>query len=379
MMTNRKAFLAGGLIAFILVGSGFGAGYLTRSWVMPTGTENPLLGEAQALLLEHYFGELPETLHLQRGMIRGMIQAIGDPHTAYLEPAVHELHTNQLAGVYAGIGVDIIRDESGQLRLYPYPDSPAEGAGLRPGDVLLEIDGLAVGSEEEVRALLRDLAGTVVELLLSPRVEGEHPLVFNIERAEFPLPTVSIFQTPEAPNVAVVRISLFSDKTLSELQALIPAEGMDALILDLRGNAGGLIDEGIDVARFFLSDGLILTERRRDEEDKLVHASNPSAALDLPMVVLIDGGTASAAEAVAAALQDNLRAELIGTTSFGKGSIQVVLELSDGSSLHVTTARWTTPAGRSIDGVGLEPDVFVEHSNSGPDTAIYTALDLLGE
>lgn len=378
-MTNRRAFLAGGLTALVLVSSGFGAGFLTRSWTNPVSGESPLLDEARVLLMDHYFGELPDILLMQRGMIRGMIQTLGDPHTAYLEPAAHELQTNQLAGEYAGIGIDITRDEHGQIRLFPFPEGPADRAGVQSGDIMLEIDGQSLTSEDEVRAQLRDLVGTVVMLTLAPRAEGEAPVALRIERAAYSLPSVSVFRLPESPTVAVVRISFFSDKTLSELEAALPAEGLEGVILDLRGNGGGLIDEGIDVARFFLAEGLILTERRRDEEVRLFRASESGAASDIPMAVLIDGSTASAAEVVAGALRDNHRAPLVGSISYGKGSIQVVLELSDGSSLHVTTARWTTPAGRSIEGLGLEPDVTVEQSSSGPDAAIFAALEILDQ
>jgi carboxyl-terminal processing protease len=172
---------------------------------------------------------------------------------------------------------------------------------------------------------------------------------------------------PDDPTIGVLAVASFSERTPDELEAAYAGlleRRASGFILDLRGNSGGLLDSGIAVSRFFLESGVVVIERGRGDDEEIHRATRPGEAADAPLAVLVDGGTASAAEIVAAALQANGRAPLIGTVTYGKGSVQLIFELSDGSSLHVTTARWLTPSGDEIDGAGLMPDIPLDPASA---------------
>jgi carboxyl-terminal processing protease len=361
-------WLIGMLAAVCLAGLGFLAGYLARG---QADRAYPLLNQAHVLLQEHYLDPLPDETLLQRGMIRGMLLELGDPFTLYVEPASHELESDQLSGEYGGIGVLLTLDQEGQVRLVPAADGPAERAGVQEGDILAAIDGapLEPGTGlDVVSASLRGPAGTPVTLTLSREADGVTRDV-RIVREVIPLPSVTGYLFPDDHSIGVLAVTSFSERTPDELSAAyndLRARGAEKLILDLRGNSGGLLDSGIEVARYFLSSGVVVIERGREGEERIHRVDDPGEASRLPLVVIVDGATASAAEIVAAALQENARAPLIGQASYGKGSVQLIFELSDGSSLHVTSARWLTPSGNQIDGVGLRPDVPVDPAAAAP-------------
>lgn len=379
----RKKVSSGVLAAIILAVVAFGAGYATHAWAHPGGNDFALVDEALSLLRAHYIRTLPDSLAQQRGMIRGVLESLHDPYTLYVEPSGHELETDTLAGEYGGIGAGLNIDSEGAVRLVPTPDGPAAQAGVIENDVLLAVDGVGIGDFPglgDITAAIRGPAGTRVTLTLAARTAGGDPFEIQVVRAKIDLPSATGYLLAEDESIGVIAVSVFSEKTsqeiLREYQDLAD-RGATAFMLDLRGNGGGLLDSAVSVSRLFMESGLIVVEHRNDTSERSYSAETPGELSQAALTVLVDGGTASAAEVVAAALQQNDRAPLIGTTTFGKGSVQVILPLSDGSSLHVTTAEWYTPEGQTLDGVGLDPDILAARADDGSDTALSTARDWL--
>ena len=354
-------------IGLLLVLMGFAGGLAARSlWMATPFGGHPLLDEAESLLRAHFLHELPEPSALERGMIRGMLDVVGDPFTVYLEPAAHELMTDTLSGEYGGIGVVLSRDAAGSVRLVPMAGGPAAQAGILEGDILLAIDDATIASSwslDEIGAALRGPEGSTVRLLIAARAPGEAERQLTIQRQTIPLPSATGFLRADRPDIGVIALSGFTERTLDEVRqayADLTRRGMQALILDLRANPGGLLESGVAVAEFFLDSGTVVIEQRRGEREIAYQVDAPGPGSRVPVAVLVDRSTASAAEIVAAALQANGRAPLVGETTFGKGSVQLIFELADGSSLHITSARWLTPEREVLDGTGLTPDLPVD-------------------
>lgn len=375
LLARYARFIATLALGFAL---GIGLGYLiafSQSTNRLTGFDLPL--ESIELLDRYYFGMLPESIVLQRGMTRGLLDAIDDPYTTYLDPVTNELEENTLQGAYGGIGTFITPTERGWA-LIPFEDGPAQQEGVVEGDILRRVDEVAITSsmsEAEVTAALRGPAGTTVSVEISR--DSDHVLSFTIFRQALPLPSASSYQLPDQPNIGVIKLTGFGAPTVDEIRANLETlrqQGVGEFILDLRNNPGGLLDSSIAVADIFLSDGIIVTEVSYDGKrtEHLASADTQDAAE--PLAVLINGGTASAAEVLAAALQGNQRAPLIGQPSFGKGSVQSIYGLSDGSSLHITTARWFNPDGNAIGHTGIQPDIVTDPSNGADDPALLTAI-----
>ena len=390
VMTVRLSFrrVAGILFIGVLIEAAFVAGvFLSPALMAPppgaAGPSGPLLNEAWGLAEQSFYGEVPSTTLRTYGAIRGMIAAYGDPYTVFVEPPQTQLQSQQLSGKFGGIGANIRRESNGQFVLSPFPDRPAAQAGVQEGDVLLAVDQQPVTSDmtlDAISLLLRGEVGTQVHIEVE-RAAARLPI--TITRAEISVPSVTWRSLAEAPAVGYVAISIFAQPTKDELIAAIAdlrARGARALVLDLRDNGGGLLDAAVDVAGQFI-DGRVLIETRRGAADRTFDAGPAGAARDLPLAVLVNGGSASASEIVAGALQDHGRALLIGEQTFGKGSVQHILPLSDGSSLHVTVAQWLTPNRRQITGEGLTPDIVVTRSaddlNAGRDPQLAKALEVL--
>jgi carboxyl-terminal processing protease len=266
--------------------------------------------------------------------------------------------------------------------LSPFRDSPAAEAGITEGDILIEVDGVAITSEmdvsQDITARVRGEVGTQVTLVVQ---RGDEVLTFRVTRQVIKTPSVTWRVLEGAPTLGYVQITSFTDRTPDELrQGLLELQSNDlkGLVLDLRNNGGGLLQSSIDVADQFLDGGVVLYEMRRgqDEIHYLANAGGP--ALNIPLVVLVNHATASASEIVAGAIQDRERGVLLGEPTFGKGSVQLIFDLRDGSSLHVTAARWYTPDHHQLDGVGLTPDVAVTLDQSTEaDTQVRAAIDYL--
>ncbi|MFP3853558.1 MAG: S41 family peptidase [Anaerolineales bacterium] len=356
---------------------GFASGFFTAATrVEETSQAFQLPREAMDLLAQHYIDPLPDPMAMQRGMTRGLLDSLGDPYTTYLDPAAHELENQSLSGSYGGIGAHLTSTKNGWA-LIPFEQGPALEAGLLEGDLLLQVDNFEIEqttTEAETTAALRGEIGTSVRLTVLR--DNRDVIEFQIIRQSIPLPSVSSYLYPDDPHIGILRISVFGTPTAGEVRnnlKELERQDASAIILDLRGNPGGLLDSALQVADIFLSDGIIVTEisaeGKRTDRNALAHQED----FTLPVVVLIDGATASAAEVLAAALAENDRAIIIGHPTFGKGSVQTIYDLSDGSSLHITTSRWLTPKGHTLDGQALAPDQIVEPEVSG-DAALEAAV-----
>jgi carboxyl-terminal processing protease len=328
-------------------------------------TDFGLIREAWDTLHQQYVGrDQLDDRTLIYGAIEGMTDAVGDTgHTDFMTPE-ERLHRNDsLSGSYVGIGVRIEPDDAGQPRIIGVFDgSPAEKAGLVADDVIVAVDGKRTegASIDDVAGWVRGEAGTTVEVTIRHGATGAERTL-SIARADVPVQPVSWTMVP-GTKTALFQLEQFSNgaadtlvKTLKEARA----DGADRIVLDLRGNPGGYVNEAVGVASQFLSSGLVYVERNA-QGDTTDHAVSPGGvATDLPLVVLVDGNTASAAEIVSGALQDAGRAKVVGETTFGTGTVLGEFDLSDGSALRVGTVEWLTPKGRRIWHEGIAPDVSI--------------------
>jgi len=338
--------------------------------------------EAWERVEQYFYGPIPSPRERTYGAIHETLGLLNDPYTILVEPQSRELERDQMRGSFGGIGVTLWRDAEGRMALAPYSDSPAGRAGVYEGDILLAVDAEAITDEmtgDDVRALLHGEVGTPVTLTVSR--PPTPPFDLTIVREEIQVPSVTWRVLDRAPDVGYIRIKGFTERTGGEtLEALreLRQAGAFSLILDLRDNYGGLIDPAVATASQFLRDGqVVLYELGRDTQERTVRVQSGGISTDLSMVVLINGGTASAAEIVAGALQDHGRAPLIGEPTFGKGAVQLIYDLSDGSSLHVTSAAWLTPNRHQIQGQGLAPDIHVPRGDGAQDEQLDRAVAYL--
>ncbi len=396
-MSNR---FRNGLTVFMLVilaVSAFAAGYLTRELVNGRGDsslahadqELSTFYEAWRLIDENFLGALPEARDVTYGAIRGSLATLNDPYTVFIEPAAREVERERLQGKFGGIGAYIVRsEETGEVILETIPGNPAEIAGIVTGDVLLAVDGTPVTTATTVPELIDRVKGEKgTAVVLTVRHPGATDSVdISVIRDDILLPSVAYRLMEQNGTIGYIQLSRFSGESSQEVGAAIQdlqSQGATHLILDLRQNGGGLRDAAVEVVDHFLEDGPVLYLESQKDGERVFNATAGSVAPTEPLVVLIDGGTASASEIVAGALQDRDRAVLIGSRTFGKGSVQLVFDLSDGSSVHVTSARWLTPNRNQIDQSGLEPDIAVELTqediDNGRDPALEEAILYLQE
>ena len=315
----------------------------------------------------------PDTL--SEGAIKGMLEALDDPYTSYLDAETHQLGLSGLEGELEGIGAQVaIRDE--QLTIIaPIANSPAAAAGIRAGDVVLEVDGQSTAEMSLAEAVLniRGPKGTSVRLLILHQDESE-PKEIEIVRAKIELPSVH-FEMRE--DIAYINITHFSGRTSEELATALESmarEEVRGIILDLRSNPGGILEIVVDVTSYFLPEGVVVSVVDNRKEHATLEVNPKEMITDLPMVVLVDSFSASGSEVLAGALQDYGRATIAGSQTFGKGSVNVLQKLKDGSGLYITTARWLTPNGRLIEGEGIKPDIELELEG---EEAIQWAMDYL--
>jgi carboxyl-terminal processing protease len=394
MQTGRaiKIFLLAVLITAMVIG-GFVAG-AGVTWALMHGNtasaeeaaDFSLFWEAWHLVESDFLGDLPDGQHLVWGAIRGAFATLDDQHTVFIEPQPRQREKERLEGKFGGIGAYVSQAEDGSILLDPMPDLPAENAGIQEGDAVTRVDDTEITLEmtvEDVVNLVRGEVGTTVVLTL--RREGvDEPIVVEIERQEIPTPSVEFEMRGEAEGLGYIRIMLFGGRTDAELEDALDELielGMTRLIVDLRGNGGGFLDAAIDVSSEFLSDGVVLYQIQKGADERPFDVKRGGKYTEAPLVLLVDGGTASASEIVAGALQDYERALLIGQKTFGKGSVQSVYDLSDGSSVHITSAKWLTPDRNQIDGEGLTPDFEVgitdDDRNQGRDPQLERAIEYI--
>jgi carboxyl-terminal processing protease len=379
-MNPLKRYLPAVLLAIVILFA-FAAGFAYSQLIPRTDTDLPqefdLLSEVWQSLNEYYVNitDLDPT-ELSKGAVEGMLDSLGDPYTAYMES--HEIELSDLEGSYEGVGA-YVSMEDGQLTVVsPIAGSPAEREGVRANDLILEIDGESTADMSLMEAIMkiRGPKGSSVTLTILHQREYE-PVDITIVREEIELESVYLDVLPE--NIAHLQITHFEADTTGEFTSALGDaldSGVSGIIVDLRGNPGGYLDIVVDIADEFLDGGMVLYEA--DDSGNVIDeypATAGGMATDIPLVVLVDNSSASGSEVLAGALRDHGRATIIGTTTYGKGSVNVLRRLSDGSGLYITIARWLTPNHHLIEGVGLVPDIVVELTEEDIDAGIDTQLE----
>ena len=383
-MTFKRTYIISMLVGLCLA-LGFAGGYLVRDRLFVRSDQYPLFGEAYDILDKHGLKPIPTEPLLEYSMIRGVLGAYQDPYTIFVEPAQHELESDALQGSFGGIGVQLIRDAGGQIILNPFPDSPAQLAGVREGDILVAVDDLLMSPElsmEAIQAALRGQVGQIVLVKLQ-RPPELNQYEYKISRAEFSIPSVTWRIDVDHAGLGIVEVNLISASTPDEVQEAVmdlQSRGATAFIMDLRNNSGGLLAAGVDIARLFLDSGVVMEHQYRDQKIETFRVEKPGPFIQLPLVLLVNENTASAAEIIAGALKAHGRATIIGMPTYGKDSIQLVFSLKDGSSLHVTAAQWWIPGLEPPIGEGgLQPDIQIagEIDPNQSDPAVKAAADVL--
>lgn len=365
-----------GLIAFLVI-FGLGAFSNQQGWLagsQGTATDSANFRKVEQLIQDKAVSK-PNVDDLSTGAIKGLVAGIGDPYSDYLTKDEADALDQSLAGTVDGIGIEI-GERDGQIKVIaPVPDSPAARAGIAAGDVVL-----AVGEESVIGQSVNDVANKIrgpkgSEVTVTVQTPGQAPRPLKIVRQTITTPSLRV---TGKDGVAVVTVNRFGEDTTAELDKQIDAikqAGPRGIVLDLRGNPGGYLDEAVSLTSRFQKDGVVVKEKFRDSE-KEEKVSGKAPLADLPLVVLVDKGSASASEITAGSLRDNRKVLLVGEQTFGKGSVQELENLDGGAVLKLTIAEWLTPAGTSISKEGLKPDVPVAGTN--PDAQLQAAIDRVG-
>lgn len=343
------------------------------------------LYEAYQLIQSRYVaGDEIETTTLVNGALTGMIDALDDPFSSYFDPEAYSSFTTQLSGDIEGIGVVIFTNDDERVEVQQvFEGTGADIAGVRPGDVFLEVDGINVESYDQTQlgGVVRGEAGTTVEITFLR--DGEE-VTLTITRVRFEVPNVE-YELLEESNVAYISMADFNARSrpqLDEALAELDVNSRDGLIFDLRNNPGGTLASAVDIASAFIEDGVILYESFADGSEQTFDANGAFADITVPIVVLINENSASASELVSGAMQDRDIAFLIGEVSFGKGTVQTVQPLSNDGALRLTIARYLLPSRRWIHDVGITPDLIVpydelESEEGDADPQLEAALEFL--
>jgi len=326
--------------------------------------DQALVNDVLRRLRTQWYGDLPSNATLTDGAVRGMVNSLGDPFTQYVEPRLARIMEQDISGKFEGIGATLRSTQSGAVQIVRvFKGSPAEKAGVRADDIIEAVDGRMVTGmgTTEVAALVRGPKGTDVRLTLR---RADRPRSFDIvvTRDEIIIPLVTSKVVGEKSDIAYVSLFDFSATASGQLEEQLEtllAAKPKALILDLRDNPGGLLSQATAVGDLFLKKGAFVIERDFKGAMKTTETTDRGIAQDVPLFVLVNGGSASAAEIVAGAIQDTGRGKLFGVTTFGKGSVQSPQTLSNGGQLRITIERWFTPNDRAIHGVGITPDFVV--------------------
>ena len=327
-----------------------------------------LLWSVWRLLLAEYItpNDL-QTTPMLYGAVRGMVNAVGDPYTSFMTPNENKDFHAGLSGDLQGIGAELSVRKGKIIVVSPIKGSPAEKAGLLPEDEITGVNGTAVEGQtlQDVVEKIRGKKGTSVTLTIT-RASSAEPVELTVVRADIHVPSTEseIKQTPQG-TVGVLTVNQFGGDTLAEADKVLKdfaKKNPDGIILDLRFNGGGYLDGAVDLSSYFLKEGKVVTVEGRDGPPQVHSVSGHPLFPALPLVVLVNQGTASASEIVAGALQDHERATIIGMKTFGKGTVQEVLDLPGGSSLRVTIAHWLTPDGRNLGKEGVIPDIKIDRT-----------------
>jgi carboxyl-terminal processing protease len=346
-----------------------------------------LVDEVREELVSSYYRWIPPKV-LERRRIHEILEGLEDPYTSYLTAADLASLQERTDGTYSGIGLSVGPDTHGLVVTAAFR-GPAREAGIRKGDVIVRIEGEKARdlTFEDALALIKGEEGTTVNLLV--RRPGEGRLEFDVVRREVQVPPISAeLVTLQERKVAYIRVFSFaagaSQRIDRATQRLVEREGAEAALLDLRDNPGGLLSEAVAAVSVYLEEGVVCRTAGLHEDGRTFRVTGTASHGDLPLVVLVNGGTASAAEIVAAALHDHDRAAIVGERTFGKASVQTIAQLSNGGALKLTTAKYVTPAGADITGRGIDPPVAASDDpltrrDEALQLARQSVLDLLAE
>ncbi len=380
-------------ILVVVIGTVLGVGLSLGGGLLP-GREKPadaeLTWEQTQLIKEvidrvrRDFVEPVDETELMDSAIRGMVSGL-DRHSEFLDAEEYKDIRNSTSGKYSGIGLEVSTQDGAILVIAPIDGTPAQRAGILSGDEIIEIDGVSVRNEglNEAIKKMRGRPGTPLTLRVR-RAEFDDPLTFHLTRQK--ITVASVRHEVLKPAYGYVRISQFNESTADELSGAIDemtdevhehsGDMLAGLIIDLRNNPGGILDAAVEVADLFLDDGIIVSAEGRTPESRFRHDAQAGDIMDGgAIVVLVNGGSASASEIVAGALQDHGRAPIVGTTTFGKGLVQTVMPLSKGRAIKLTTSHYYTPSGVSIHETGITPDIIVEGSREFPEVSPSAAVD----
>ncbi len=357
----KKAFVIGSLLVVLTLSLG---GTVASKSSDGSGTYEQLrlFTEVLSIVQNQYVDEVPPK-ELIYSAIKGTLRGL-DPHSSFLDPESYREMQVETSGSFGGLGIEITLRDDVLTVVAPIEGTPAHRAGLHPGDRITKIDGLVTKDMQLADAVKRMRGRPGSKVIISVIREGwTEPKDFEITREQIRVQSV---RTHDLGNgIEYIRLRQFQEQTAHDIDAALDKfakNGMKALVLDLRNNPGGLLTSAVEVTEKFVEDGklVVYTEGRVRNQNMRFSAHAKKTYPNLPMVVLVNQGSASASEIVAGALQDYGRAVVVGTQSFGKGSVQTIIPLSDGSGLRLTTAKYFTPKGRSIHGKGITPDIVVE-------------------
>lgn len=403
---TKRRYLLPTLVVLWLVVLTLGSGYVgyqigVRKEGDGTGTSDrpslSLFWQAWDVINDRFLGDEREDAEKRiDGAISGMVSSLGDPYTVYLPPKQDDLFRSNLQGTFGGIGAELEVRESQLTIVAPLSGTPAEAAGLRAGDIVNKIDGnnvLDMSFDDAITAI-RGEPGTEVVLTILREGESE-PLDITITRDTIVVKSVEVEQLANG-RVDYIKVNQFGDDTSALLRAALSeavANNRAGAVLDLRNNPGGYLTGAIEAIGMVLPDTIesedpylsqrtAVREKARGDKEVVEKATNPSVAANLPIVVLVNKGSASASEIFAGAMKDYGRAKIVGETTFGKGSVQDLVELRNGGSIKVTIAQWLTPKGAQINKVGITPDVQVslpeDATPAADDAQVTAALEALG-
>lgn len=312
---------------------------------------------------------------MSQAAIKGMVTALNDPYTSYLDARHYQVTLEQFNGEFEGIGAYVEMKDEQIVIIAPIPDSPAARAGIRAGDIILKIDdNVTSGMSLEVAVLnIRGPKGTSVRLLVQHQGETQ-PQEIEVVRAAIEVPSVDLKMEGDIAHITIRSFSGNTDEELAKVLESTTQAGATGIILDLRNNPGGLLDQVVDVASHFIKDGIVLRVVDNQGKKTTLSVTHQDATNELPMIVLVNNYSASGSEVLSGALQDHKRAAIAGIQTYGKGSVNTLYKLSDGSGLYITISRWLTPDGRAIEGKGITPDYELKLEG---DEAIQWAINYL--
>jgi carboxyl-terminal processing protease len=326
------------------------------------------------------------------GAISGMVGSLGDPFTMFLPPNQNKVVNEDLSGSFSGVGIQIGFDTTGKLIVEsPLPSSPAEKAGVKAGDFIAHIRDVKKNIDVDTPGIslgdavsdIRGPVGSSVTLTLV-RAGENAPIKMDLVRAKLDVPSVSLTYVGDKNNVADFKVNSFDaqtpDEWTKEVDQVLAKGGITGVIVDLRNNPGGYLQDAVDLTGDFVKEGSVVVIEQDGNGNKIDYKTQkPGRLLNLPVVVLINGGSASASEIMTGALQDLIHAKTVGTKSFGKGTVQEPIDVPGGAGLHVTVAKWLTPDGTWVHGKGITPDVVIDNPTATEDAQLKKAIELFSQ